>query len=280
MKKIFYSILTISMAGSLSLSAKVYATIGDRNVTDKDIKTTIQMLPNAKLIERFGFDRLPKSEKQKIIEMTVENILLTKKAYQDGIDKTKEYQDLLKSMKDNLAVSLYTKKIISNIKVTDKEQKEYYEKHKDQFTLRNTLVKARHILVKNKEEAQKIIDELKKEKPENIEKKFIELAKSKSIGPSKVYGGELGWFNSRRMVPAFSKAAFSMKKGEFSKEPVKTQFGYHIIYIQDIKKKGSIKPYNEVQADVAKKLKREKIEKAIQKVIDEMKKSDKVTYIK
>ena len=276
MKKILIGL--VSLGAVFSINAKTYAIVGDKKITDKEINSMLDMLPNGQMIKRFGFDRLLPQEKKKILNIIVENILLAKKAYQDGIDKTDEYKEKLKSIKDNLAVELYTKKIISNIKVTDKEAKEYYENHKAEYAIKDDLAKARHILVKTKQEAENIIDELKKAKKGEVEQKFIELAKSKSIGPSKKYGGELGWFNRARMVPEFSKAVFSMKKGEFSKEPVKTQFGYHVIYLEDFKKKGTVKPFEEVIDKIKEKLRREKIEKALQKDIDEMKKSVKVIF--
>lgn len=89
-------------------------------------------------------------------------------------------------------------------------------------------VKASHILVKKRSEAEKILEELKKGAS------FAELAKNHSECPSKKRGGDLGWFGRGKMVPEFEKAAFSLKKGELS-DIVKTQFGYHIIKVTDTK---------------------------------------------
>jgi len=88
-------------------------------------------------------------------------------------------------------------------------------------------VKARHILVKTKEEAEDIIKQLDKGAD------FAKLAKEKSTGPSADKGGELGFFTKDQMVPEFSKAAFALKPGEYTKEPVKTQFGWHVIQVED-----------------------------------------------
>ncbi len=87
-------------------------------------------------------------------------------------------------------------------------------------------VNASHILVKTKEEADSIIEALK------AGKSFSDLAKEKSSCPSGKKGGNLGWFTHGQMVREFEKAAFSMKKGEVSM-PVKTQFGWHIIKVND-----------------------------------------------
>ena len=89
-------------------------------------------------------------------------------------------------------------------------------------------VKASHILVKTETEAKKILEELKKGAS------FAKLAQQKSECPSKKRGGDLGWFGRGKMVPEFEKAAFSLKKGELS-NVVKTQFGFHIIKVEDTK---------------------------------------------
>ena len=89
-----------------------------------------------------------------------------------------------------------------------------------------TKVNAQHILVKSKEEADSIISEL------NAGKSFEDMARAKSICPSAKKGGNLGWFSHGQMVKEFERAAFSTKKGKLS-EPVKTQFGWHIIKVKD-----------------------------------------------
>ncbi len=274
MRRVVISLLAM---GVITLGAKTYATVGDTKITDKDINQVLKMIPNGALIQKYGgIDNLDEKKKKQIIDIAVENILLAKKAYKEGIDKTKEYKEKLQYIKNSLATSLYTQKIINSTKVTDKEAKEFYEKNKDKFTEKEEKVKARHILVKDEKEAKKIIDELKKAK--DVEKKFIELAKKKSIGPSGVNGGELGFFTYKTMVEPFSKAAFALKKGEFTKKPVKTQFGYHVIFVEDKVKKGSLIPFENVKNDIKMKLKNDKIRKKMQKLIKELKKEYKVTY--
>ena len=88
-------------------------------------------------------------------------------------------------------------------------------------------VKARHILVDSEEQARNVITEL------DGGKDFIELAKEKSTGPSGPQGGDLGYFTRGRMVPEFEEAAFALEPGSYTKEPIKTQFGWHIIKVED-----------------------------------------------
>lgn len=90
-----------------------------------------------------------------------------------------------------------------------------------------TEYKARHILVKTKDEAEQVIKDLQKGA------KFDELAKTKSEGPTGKSGGDLGWFDATQMVPPFATAVAAMKPGEYSKEPVQTQFGWHVIQLEE-----------------------------------------------
>ena len=90
-------------------------------------------------------------------------------------------------------------------------------------------VKARHILVDSEEQAKAVIGELDEGKD------FIELAKEKSTGPSGPQGGDLGYFGRGRMVPEFEEAAFALEPGTYTKEPVKSQFGWHIIKVDDVR---------------------------------------------
>ncbi len=91
-----------------------------------------------------------------------------------------------------------------------------------------TRVNAKHILVKTEEQAKEILNQI------NQGKSFEDLAREKSLCPSGKKGGNLGWFSHGQMVREFQKAAFSLKKGEIS-QPVKTQFGWHIIKCVDTK---------------------------------------------
>ncbi len=276
MKRLAYSLLLL---GAVSLQAKVYATIGDRKITQKDIAQVLKIIPNGALIQKYGgIDNLDEKKRKQIVDIAVENILLAKKAYSENIDKSDEYKNQLSYIKDSLATSLYTKKIIDSVKVDDKEAKEFYNKNKDKFTEKEDKVKARHILVKDEKEAKKIIDELKKAK--DVEKKFIELAKKKSVGPSGVNGGELGFFTYKTMVEPFSKAAFALKKGEFTKKPVKTQFGYHVILVEDKIKKGTPIPFDSVKDEIKMKVKNDKIREKLKKIVEDLKKKYKVTYSK
>jgi len=111
------------------------------------------------------------------------------------------------------------------IQVTDDELKKAYDEVKKNAT--RTEYKARHILVKDEAEAKKVIKELDKGAD------FGELAKKKSEGPTGKNGGDLDWFNADQMVKPFAEAVAKMKAGTYTKEPVQTQFGWHVINLQE-----------------------------------------------
>jgi peptidyl-prolyl cis-trans isomerase D len=130
---------------------------------------------------------------------------------------------------------------LKGYKIKEKELKDYYDKNLNSFKVPEK-IRARHILVKTKKEAEELLKKLKNNG------NFIELAKKYSIGPSAKNGGDLGYFTKGQMVPTFEKAAFALKKGEIS-NIVKTQFGYHIIKLVDIKK-ASVEPFEKVKDSI------------------------------
>ena len=152
--------------------------------------------------------------------------------------------------------------------------KKYYDKNKEEFNEKES-AHARHILVKTEAEARSIAKKLNGLSGTTLKAKFIELAKSKSTGPSAPKGGDLGFFQKGQMVPEFSKKAFSMKVATVS-EPVKTQFGYHLIYLQERKAKKSM-AYADVKGLIERRL---KMEKAKTVMIDKMKELEKKATIK
>jgi peptidyl-prolyl cis-trans isomerase C len=125
----------------------------------------------------------------------------------------------------NVILTTWTKEKVKSFKMTDEEIKaEYDDVVKKQASKE---FNARHILVKKEDEAKAIIKAL------TDGGDFEKIAKEKSTGPSASNGGSLGWFKAQTMVPAFATAVKTMKKGEVSTAPVKTQFGWHIIKLED-----------------------------------------------
>jgi foldase protein PrsA len=160
------------------------------------------------------------------------------------------------------------KLLSSKINITDEDIKNYYDQNKASFSTPEQ-VRASHILVETKEEADAILKQLK----EGAD--FATLAKEKSQDPgSKDNGGDLDFFGKGVMDPAFEEAAFSLKVGELS-EPVKSSFGYHIIKVTD-RKEASAPTLEEKKADITDKLTSEKIYQLSQTFIQDLRSQAKI----
>jgi len=130
--------------------------------------------------------------------------------------------------------------------------------------------------VKTEEEAKEVIKALDGLSGQKLNDKFAELATTKSTGPSGQGGGELGWFAANQMVKPFSDAAFALKKGEITKTPVQTQFGYHVILVEDTKPAEKA-TFDVVKAQIENGLKMEKFRIQVSDKAQTLRKNAKVT---
>ncbi|MEA3275734.1 MAG: peptidylprolyl isomerase [Pseudomonadota bacterium] len=117
---------------------------------------------------------------------------------------------------------------------------------------KRTEYKARHILVKSEDEAKKVIGELEGGSD------FSELAKTSSLGPTGKQGGDLGWFDSDQMVKPFTEAVATMTPGEYSKTPVQTQFGWHVILLEETRE-GEPPAFEDVKDELVVALQRDQL---------------------
>ena len=260
-------LLTSSIA-----AAKTLVTVNGKAITQQDVDTELMNATQGR------FNQVPADRqaafRQQVLQQLIGKELIYDDAKKSGVTKSKEYKEEYKKleqrMKKELAIQVWQKKLLDSIKITNKELKDYYNKNKEEFNEKES-VHARHILVKTKAEAEKIIAQLKSLSGEKLKEKFIELAKKESTGPSGPKGGDLGYFAKGQMVPAFNDKVFSIKKGEVTTEPVKTQFGYHVIYVED-KKPSMTRSFDEVKAFIEQRLKMEKFKDVMKKKMDELQK--------
>ncbi|MBC3926765.1 peptidylprolyl isomerase [Undibacterium sp. CY21W] len=162
-----------------------------------------------------------------VIDQLAMQILVAQEATNKGLDKVPEVKEQLDMARLSILANSYVKDYMKTATVSDEALKAEYDKFKT--TAGGTEFKARHILVASEEEAKDIIAKIKKDV-----KAFDGLAKAKSQDPgSKGKGGDLGWFNPRSMVPEFGEAVAKLEKGKFTETPVKSQFGYHVIILDD-----------------------------------------------
>jgi len=261
-------VLSSVLATSLLLSSEVIATVNGKAINKSDIDALLKR-------QHISFDKIPAKQQKALVEKLIERELLTEVADKAGVEKDPEYLKALENFKKDLKIRTWMDKIYKRTLISDSEANKYYQDNKDKFK-RGASVHARHILVKSEKEAKDIIAELSKLKGDALKKKFIELAKTKSTGPSGKKGGDLGFFGKGQMVKPFNDAVFAMKKGELSKEPVKTQFGYHVIYVEDTKPEGVV-PFEEVKKQIIDNMRQEQFAKTIKDTIENAKKSAKIT---
>lgn len=162
-----------------------------------------------------------------IIDNLAMQTLVANEAVKKGLDKQPETARQMDMLKQSLLAQAYVQDYIKNNAVTDAMVKAEYDKINAKAG--GNEYKARHILVATEAEAKDIIAKIEKDL-----KSFASLAKAKSMDPgSKASGGDLGWFNPAGMVPEFGAAVAKLEKGKFTTEPVKSQFGYHVIVLDD-----------------------------------------------
>lgn len=181
--------------------------------------------------------------------------LLSSAALDKGLDKEPHLAAALDIRRKDQLAKAFLEDYVKAHPVTDAEIQATYDKAKTEAV--EPEYHARHILVKTEAEAKKLIAELdKKAKFEDLAKKY-----SKDPGSAK-NGGLLDWSDRRAFVPEFSDALASLKKGETTKTPVKTQFGYHIIHLDDTRKP-VLPPLEQVRGEIVKQLQQQRIRDAI-----------------
>jgi peptidyl-prolyl cis-trans isomerase C len=169
-------------------------------------------------------DDLRKQVKEELIRREI----LAQEAKKKGLDKKPEIVGQVELARDAVLIRAYLQDFINTHKVSDEEVKKEYDKIV--AALGKKEYKARHVLVEKEDEAKGVIEKLKKGD------KFEELAKAQSKDPgSKDKGGDLGWAPPANYVKPFSDALVALDKGKYTETPVKSDFGYHVIQLDDVR---------------------------------------------
>lgn len=216
---------TLFANSAFALDASTVASVNGKKITQKQYETHLKQrqAQNQKGQQAAPVDR------QVILDELINREILLQEAKKKNLHKDKEVLAQLEEVKANLLIQALISKSPAVKPVSDKELQEVYDSQIGGAD--PTEYKARHILVKDEATAKSLIQKL------NDGDDFEEVAKKESTGPSGKAGGDLGWFSAAQMVPAFSQATAKLKKGTHSQEPVKTQFGFHIIKLEDSRKR-------------------------------------------
>ena len=194
----------------------IAAIVNGEQITVAEIKEAYDENPQIKA--QVPFDEFY----SRALDVIVNGKLALQAATKANVQASAEYQKELAQMQEDLARKVYIDQQVE-ARVTNEEVKKFYDEYVKNFESVKE-IKAKHILVDTEDLAKEIIAKLDKKA------KFDDLAREYSKDQP-----DLGYFTEEMMVPEFSSVAFAMEKGTYSKEPVKTEFGYHIIYVEDIR---------------------------------------------
>ncbi len=230
MSKLLNVFMSVTLVGLSTLAhAKDIATVNGKAISEEDYKKAVEQLgPQAEMV------KTNPQVRQQFLDHMIERSLLAGEASSAKVEDSDRYKALVETAKRDILAQLYLEKYIAD-QTTEPKLKDYFEKNKKKFQEKE--IKAVHILFeeKQKAEAEKVLKEI------IAKNNFDEMQKKYATDPNGSKGGDLNWFKAGRMVPEFEKAAFATEKGKVHPALVKTQFGYHIIKIADVRGGESIK---------------------------------------
>lgn len=227
---------------------KVLAVVNGKEITGEDFNLFMQSM-DPQLAQYF----MTGDHEKEIIDELIYQQLLFLDAKERKLDEQEEFKQVLAKTEESLLKTYAIGKLLEDVEITEKDLEDFYNANAEKFDLPQS-VQASHILVEDEEEAKELYEKVKNGED------FAAVAEEFSTCPSAERGGDLGTFYPGQMVPEFDQAVFSMEVGEIS-EPVKTQFGYHIIKVTDSSnaKKNTLA---DVKADVRREVKRVKEQNA------------------
>lgn len=259
----------VAAAAKADPNDPVVLTCGDEKVTKSEFEGFIAGLPEQLRTQ------LANAPKRQVAQDYANLRILTSEAKRRKLDQTGEYR----LQASNLLIQALAKDLEKSVSVTDADVQKYYDEHKNEYEQ----VKARHVLIRftgspaparegrgelTKEQALAKAQEVKKQIEGGAD--FAEVAKKESDdGGSGANGGDLGSFGRGQMVPAFDQTVFSLPVGKLS-EPVETQFGYHIIQVQERQSKDFASMKDQIAAQLK--------PQTVRKQMEEIRTSPKVTF--
>jgi peptidyl-prolyl cis-trans isomerase C len=214
----------------------VLATVNGENITEKDYQHYLQLRQT-----RQEPIANKEQERKVVLDEMVDRVLLSQRAVEQKLDQDPEVYYLLKRLRENVLVQAAIRNMLKEGPVSDDELKARFEK--EAANTHKTEYQVRHVLVKTEEEAKAAIKQLKGGA------NFATVAKQKSIDvQSGKNGGSIGWVNQGMVVPEFFDAVTKLEKGAMTSEPVKSDFGWHVIKVEDTRS-AKIPTFEQFMAD-------------------------------
>lgn len=236
---------------------KILATVAGVEFKESDLAKIVMRYPEDK---RAYFNS--EEGKKQLLEQAIAFELMYKLGEELKLNQTQEYKENLKQIEKDMLTQVTINKVLSEVTITEDEAVEYYNNNKNMFVKQPT-VSAKHILVDSKETCDAIRQEI-----ESGEISFEDAAKKYSSCPSKEKDGNLGSFGKGMMVPEFEKVAFELEIGKVS-ESVQTQFGYHLIKVEE-KTEQTVLDFADVKQQIIAKLTQERQQRKYLDVVKEL----------
>ncbi len=227
------------------MSEKVLATVAGQPITEEELQAFLNNVPR----EQQPYINNPKFREQSL-EQLISLHLFAQLGEDMKLEETEDFRKILENAKKDILAQLAMRETMKGVEVSDEEVKEFYDANSQQFK-KGATVSAKHILTDAEDKCQTILDSIL-----NGEKTFEDAAKEFSTCPSGARGGDLGQFGRGQMVKEFEDVAFAAEIGEV-KGPVKTQFGYHLIKVEN-KSEETVASFDEVKEVIRRNLVQQK----------------------
>lgn len=243
---ILAAVAAAALSAALPASAQNLAIVNGKPVPKARMDALVSQL------QRAGRP-VPAEMQDQIKQEVIAREVFMQEAQKRGLDATDDYKAQLELARQTILIRELFADYQKNNPVSDAEVQAEYDK----FVAANggKEYHARHILVENEADAKQVIADIKKGK------KFEDIAKAKSKDPgSAPNGGDLDWATAASYVPEFSQAMVKLGKGQMTQEPVKTQFGWHVIRVEDIRE-AQLPKLEEVKPQIAQQLQQQKLAK-------------------
>ncbi|RLB07376.1 MAG: peptidylprolyl isomerase [Deltaproteobacteria bacterium] len=264
MPLLFLVLLILSCDKTKPPQGKELARVNDRVITLEEFNEEMEQLPpHLKPL------MVSAEVRKEFLQNIIDRELLLQEARKKGVDKDKEILAKVERFKRGLIIESVLEELLKGKgEVSEEEARNYYRENKEKFLV-GERVRVRHILVKTLPEAKEIKKRL------NRGEDFIKLAKKYSISPSRERGGDLGYIERGKVGKEFERVAFSLKRrGEVS-DIVKTNFGYHIIRLED-RKKPHQRTFSEVKEEIRSFLREKKMREVLTAHLKKLREGSKI----
>lgn len=253
-------------AAGLALAIVMAGTAGAESVEPPQplVKIDDFMLNNlhfALFASQTGRDPQDPEEQLRLLNELVNNFMVANSPEGQALAKEPEVEAALEVARARLIAQTYVRSALEKSPIDEAQVKSIYDA---EYAAPGVEYKARHILLENEADARDVIAAL------DAGKDFAELASERSTGPSKSVGGDLGWFAGDEMVSAFSLATQELADGQYSKTPVKTQFGWHVI-LREQSREVPPPSLESVRSEIEQQIRQEQVAKLVAAIRDKTK---------